>query len=183
MTFPSFSAGEVLRATDMNAVGMWRVGGGALSGTATNFVGCFTSDYTNYRIVIDSISLSGNGDISFQYLSGSTPNAATQYRMAFTGLKTSGTNTFTNNNGATSSYAGITIVGVTDVCAGLVMDVTSPQLNTRKSAFITASGIDGDFYTRTGVSVYATQAIFDGIRFFSTQNMGGTVSIYGYRKA
>jgi len=53
MTFPSFTSGEILRATDMNAVGLWlvksqTVGTGVSSVTVT---GAFSADYDNYRIV------------------------------------------------------------------------------------------------------------------------------------
>ena len=52
MSFPSFSAGEVLTAVDMNAVGLWlvktqAVGTGVSSVTVSN---AFSSTYDNYRV-------------------------------------------------------------------------------------------------------------------------------------
>jgi hypothetical protein len=53
MSYPSFSAGEVLNAADMNAVGLWLVksqtiGTGVSSVTVT---GAFSADYDNYKIL------------------------------------------------------------------------------------------------------------------------------------
>jgi 2-keto-3-deoxy-6-phosphogluconate aldolase len=68
MTFPSFSAGEILRATDMNAVGMWlvksqAVGTGVSSVTVT---GAFSADYDNYRIVYDGGTSNTNASLQLQ---------------------------------------------------------------------------------------------------------------------
>ena len=54
MTYPSFSAGEVFRAQDANAVGLWLVksqtiGTGVSSVTVTD---AFSADYDSYKIVI-----------------------------------------------------------------------------------------------------------------------------------
>lgn len=54
MTFPVFASGDILRAADMNAVGLWLVktqtiGNAVSSVTVTN---AFSSAYDNYQIVI-----------------------------------------------------------------------------------------------------------------------------------
>jgi hypothetical protein len=131
MTYPSFSAGEVLRAADMNAVGLWRVGGGALSGSAVNFVGCFTSDYTDYRIVIDSVSASSSIDVYWQMLDGTTPATTANYSWAMYGLTENNTATNTAVAGGGFGYTGLSTNLASNVLMGGSMDVYGPLLAQR----------------------------------------------------
>jgi hypothetical protein len=73
MTYPSFSAGEVLRAADMNAVGLWlvksqTVGTGVSSVTVT---GAFSADYENYKIIYSGGTQSADASHALR-LGGST---------------------------------------------------------------------------------------------------------------
>jgi hypothetical protein len=185
MPVPDFSPGEVLTAAAMDSIGMWRVGGGALSGTATDFVGCFTSTYTNYRIVVDSISLSGGADLLCRFLVGSTPETSSAYRYASVGLKSNGTNYPISNDNATFMYPGLYIAGVTDPIGSMTLDVLGPQLAQRSLVQSSIIGFESNIYTRTGMNSFGGGTQFNGIRFYtgSAVTMGGTVSIYGYRKA
>jgi hypothetical protein len=80
MTFPSFSSGEVLRAADMNAVGMWLIGSTTFTNTATPFInGCFTSDYQNYLVKVN-LTASASADVSFRMRFGTnTPDGGAVY--------------------------------------------------------------------------------------------------------
>ena len=54
MTYPVFATGDVLNASDMNAVGLWLVktqtiGSGVGSVAVT---GAFSADYDNYKIIV-----------------------------------------------------------------------------------------------------------------------------------
>jgi hypothetical protein len=74
MTFPSFSAGEILRATDMNAVGMWKI----TSYTATSNQGAFTinsafsADYDSYRLIWSGGVGVGSGSLSVTFGASNT---------------------------------------------------------------------------------------------------------------
>jgi hypothetical protein len=185
MTYPSFTAGEVLRAADMNAVGLWRVGGGALSGSTVNFAGCFTSDYTDYRIVIDSVSFSASSDLYWRLLSGTTPASSADYGWSVTGL--------TDASGGTSSAASAQTIGYTGassntaslIIAACSLDVYGPQLAQRTFVTSSAVGYASAFYHRTGMSYYNLTNAYNGIQFttLSANTFTGNVSIYGYRKA
>jgi hypothetical protein len=63
MSFPTFVSGDVLTATDMNAVGLWLVKtqtiGNAVSSVTVS--SAFTSDYENYLITISGGSNSVSG--------------------------------------------------------------------------------------------------------------------------
>ena len=68
MTFPVFASGDVLNASDMNAVGLWLVKtqtiGSAVS--SVQVTGAFSADYDNYLITITGGAGSANADMTFQ---------------------------------------------------------------------------------------------------------------------
>lgn len=85
MPVPVFSTGEVLTAAAMNAVGLWRVttctvtSAGGTAATASNGVvtvgtgntsvtvnNAFSADYARYRVTIDGVLGSLNGDMRIQ---------------------------------------------------------------------------------------------------------------------
>jgi hypothetical protein len=82
MTFPSFSAGEVLTATDMNAVGLWKVASGTLSltTTATNVTGVFSSTYKQYRLLLNVTAKSDTNRVDMRYIVGTTPQTTGYYQ-------------------------------------------------------------------------------------------------------
>ena len=68
MGFPTFASGDVLTATDMNAVGLWlvktqTVGTGVSSVTVT---GAFSSTYDNYLITMEGGTVSADSDINLK---------------------------------------------------------------------------------------------------------------------
>jgi hypothetical protein len=186
MPVPDFSPGEVLTASAMDKIGLWRVGGGTLSGTAVNFAGCFTSDYTDYRIVVDSLAFSAAGDMYYQYLNGTTPRTTANYYWAMTGLRI---DTVASNSASLSTTLGYTGMS-SNASGGLMlssgsMDIYAPTIARRTFLTSAAVGYASDFYHRHGMSGQNEDISFDGIRFFtnSAVTFTGTVSIYGYRKA
>ena len=94
MAIKTFTSGEVLTAADTNTYlansGLVYITGGSLSGTATQFVGCFTSTFTNYRILLEQGTLSAAGDFCFQYLKGTTAQNANNYEYAYARLTSGG---------------------------------------------------------------------------------------------
>jgi hypothetical protein len=187
MTFPVFVSGEVLRATDMNAVGLWRVGGGALSGTTTNFEGVFTSDFTNYLITLDNLQMSATADIYLRMLNGSSAANTADYFWAFLGLTDAGGNVNSQAASQTVGFIGFSQGSANNIAIGSSrIDVFSPALAARtffKCA--TVAYPSGNTATRDGVIRHNLTSSYNGIQFVtaSAATMGGNVSIYGYRKA
>ena len=178
MTFPTFSVGEVLRAQDMNAVGLWLVktqvvGTGVSSVTVT---GAFSSDYDNYRIVVSGGSMSVGTAIMLKL--GTT--ATSGYFGAFIHTPNFAGTTVTSagdNNTANFTYAG---GGGTDN-TGAVIDLMGP--NTAKSTRMTAGQIHygSTFGTYTGVDTSVTQHTSFVLTPFSGTMTGATIRVYGYR--
>lgn len=190
MAVKTFVASEVLTASDTNTYlansGLVYITSGSLSGSSTNFAGCFTSTYDNYRIVISSASISANGDIYWRGLVGTTPSTSSDYSFAFNGLLADGTSFNASNPAASVGYIGVSALGgVGGVVVGSAsLDVYGPKLSQRTFLTCVGMGYYSGFYGRSGMSHFNLTTSFDGIQFttLGTTTMTGTVTIYGYRK-
>jgi hypothetical protein len=177
MTFPVFSAGEVLRAQDMNAVGMWLVktvtiGTGVTSVPVTS---CFSSDYENYRIIIENQSTSGaashlmqlDGITGSTYLSGGSFGswglaAQTGFGPGFTTVWTLSANL---------------LAGTPTM---IQMDVMNPNAARRKTANNFAQAGNGHATFNHLCNSTGTATGFTISKSGDTMT-GGTIRVYGYR--
>jgi len=185
MPVPVFAVGEVLTAANMNQVGLWKIASGPLSGTATNFAGCFPTDYTNFRIVVDQITLSAApADLYWQLLSGTTAHTA-NYRWAFLGINAGGTSqNATQNSSQSEGFTGVSINSFAGAAVGsFTMDVFNPNVAERTYCHTSAIGVETSTTVRYGSSHNVSQTAYDGIRFLtnSATTVTGNVTIYGYR--
>jgi hypothetical protein len=82
MTYPNFVAGDILRAQDMNAVAGWKVASGTLSltTTPTNVTGVFSSEYKNYRLLLNVTNKSGTIRVDMKYIVGTTATSTAYYQ-------------------------------------------------------------------------------------------------------
>lgn len=185
-TPPTFVTGQVLTAAQMNAVGLWRITSATLSTSTTQIVGCFTSDFDNYRIVLSSVQTSANADIYFQFLNNTTPATGSDYTFAYLGWRADGVALNANNGGTSLGYTGISQNGVPNTPLGNAsMDIYSPFLNQRTFVTSSAIGYVVNWYSRIGQSHNNLVTSFNGIQFMTAgaPTMGGIVTVYGYRKA
>ncbi len=176
MTYPVFATGDVLNASDMNAVGLWLVktqtiGSGVSSVTVT---GAFSADYDNYKIVIYTNSQGGSGSLLMSLNNSTTNNYYTVGQ--YWGW---GTATPTNYASAAVNYWVLSANGSTGQATGLEIEVTAPFLTLPTYMASTASTGGGS-------------AIFNGVIGLTTSNTGftlshptsisgGTIKVYGYR--
>jgi hypothetical protein len=174
MSYPVFATGDVLNASDMNAVGLWlvktqTVGSGVSSVTVT---GAFSADYDNYKIVYSAgvasapvgISLKLGASTTGYYIGG-------QYVVYTTGAVA----TFVSNNGAAWSFVGEASTGMTAINC----DICSPFL----SKFTT---IWGAYSGTVGGSVSGYHGVATSYSDFTLSTSGatltgGTIRVYGYR--
>ena len=155
---------------------------GALSGTTRDFVGCFTSNFTNYRITIDGFVPNTTADLFFRMLTGSTPSANNSYFWSIGGFLINGTALNAFSQGSTRGFTGLTVA--TNNEGWCELEIFTPQVSGRKTAMLhQSSGFDSTYFSRSGMTVYNDSSSFDGIRFLtdSAATMSGTVRIYGYR--
>jgi hypothetical protein len=143
---------------------------------------CFSSTYTNYRIMIDAVGTTA------------TPTAG-QIRMRSAGTDASGGFYFhsgyysTQAGGVTGFYAGsaaqMDIFALADTVSTASLDIFRPNVAayTSITGNVVAPGSStANFLTRHGWHYQATS--YDGISFFTASGtMTGTVRIYGYRNS
>ena len=193
MAIKTFSDGNSLPASDINTYltnsGLVYVAGGALSSTATNFQGCFTSAYANYRIVIGGFGSSIVGYLAFQMLNGATPETGANYFTAMTGIKSSGVASSIPLAGGTSGYLGYNYsAGSTLRYSSCSFDINGPNVAQITQLLGTTQGLDlanGTFNAWSGSTVHQLSVAYDGLRIINQSGgtIAGDVRIYGYRQA
>jgi hypothetical protein len=179
MTFPSFTSGEVLRAADMNAVGLWLVktvtiGAGVTSVPVT---GAFSADYDNYLVTLTGTQGSTTADLSLQLGATNTgyfgniiysiPSSTTVFCLGV-------------NNGVSIPYiAGLDPVGQT--AATININAPFATRNTAVTCPYTGGGTNRAFGNFSGfVNNALSYTAFTLLAGAGTMT-GGTIRVYGYR--
>jgi len=177
MTYPTFTNGQVLPASDLNAIGLWlvksqAVGSGVSSVTVT---GAFSADYDNYRIIY-------SGGVS----SAAVTNLALKLGASATGYYSStfyaavGSATVSNagvNNGGSWTYGGL----ATTTSTSMDFDLMNPFL-AKTTVFANGTYTDTTtFGTTNGVHSVATSYADFTVTPGSGTLTGGTIRVYGYR--
>ena len=179
MGFPSFNAGEVLTAADMNAVGLWLVKTQAIVGSPSSVAvtSAFSANYENYLIQIAGVQGSATGDIGMQF----TGQTTQYYGNIIYGIPTStGVFNININNGSSFSLVGsVDAVGKT----AANMTVIAPFLS--QNTFLTADYMGGGSNRAYGkfngfVNITSSYTGFSIIASAGTLT-GGTIRVYGYR--
>jgi len=174
-TPPVFSAGAVLTAAQMNAVGMWKISSQTFSAaSAVTFDNVFTSDYRHYRIVVDAIHSSTWTTVWYRLRSGGADNTASNYwyRTAYFNAAWA----FDNASATDKALFMLT----TTAYNGVAQDIFLPQIAQRTS-FSGTQYDHNDPTTRIIGSGYSTTTQFDGIKLYpNAGTITGTATIYGY---
>jgi len=175
MTYPVFTNGTVLPASDLNAIGLWLVKSQSLNtGTTTvSITSAFSADYDSYKIIIDGGTLSGLSAVGL-YLTGAT----SAYYGALMYTNTTGAYaSLVANNSASCTYAG---VGNTNYIA-LNMEIHEPFKAT-PTRFAGQYCSQTDFGNSNYFHNVATS--YTGFTISAATNFtAGTVYVYGYKKA
>ena len=176
MTFPSFSAGEILRATDMNAVGLWlvksqTVGAGVSSVTVSN---AFNASYDAYRILYTGGTVTSNGSISMAF-NGSP--AGWYGNIVYANFLGGAPLSIGMNNTSAVTFAGGGSAGFAQVLA----DVQNPFL--AQPSWVSANYTDLANAGRT-TGYHAVSTSYTGFILTAASGTisGGTIYVYGYQK-
>jgi|688.fasta_scaffold219448_1 hypothetical protein len=182
MTYPTFNAGQILTAAEMNAVGLWLVKTQAIGGVAVPSVtvsSAFSSDYEDYLITVTGSSVSAN-----------QPNLLIRVGATASGYFYGGTYV---------GYTSATVTGdATTTGTGFVMGAcgngtagggTTHMAVTVRQPFITQATM----FNAANASV-AWSSVYNGVMNNGTSYTaftilpssgtltGGTIRVYGYRK-
>ena len=181
MTYPVFASGDVLNASDMNAVGLWLVASTTFSASSgVEMSNCFSSTYDNYEVHLTYYG-SAATNTSCQLMTGTNTKdgSATYNRYGFywlAGLTSfdaaSQVQFFVANHGTTAgSYSNAQSTFFRP-------NVASVKTEVRHRAY---SG-DSNLTVYLDETTTATTA-YTGLYLFPTSgNITGTITIYGYRK-
>ena len=184
MAIKTFTTGEVLTASDTNTylanAGLVYISsttiGSAVSSVVVN--SAFNSDYENYKIIINGGSATATVNLGLQ-LGASTTGYYSM--MAYAGYSGGSVGSFTDNNAARFTRAGVSSVN----SSFLNLELSSPNLAKVTSMF--GSMIYADSTQGTGLvsgfhNVATAYTSFTIIPASGTLT-GGTITVYGYRKA
>jgi hypothetical protein len=180
-TPPTFSAGAVLTAAQMNKIGLYLVT--TVTPTPSTVLAiddCFTSDYSNYTIIVTPVALASTGDINLRLRSGGSPNNANYY-MANLFVENTSVSALAENN--TGSWRVMNIGTTTTTINSLKFDLYGPAVvaNTRYQMNSEAwSGTTIRY--RSGVGFHDSGNAFDGFELVASSNITATISVYGYNK-
>jgi hypothetical protein len=182
MTSPVFASGDVLNASDMNAVGLWLVKTVTVSSATEILVDdCFSADYDNYRVVFAATGGSTTQVLYYQNRSGGS-NAATNYETAHIGYRP--TNAASN---VASSVVGTTfwflIGNGTSTFARATFDVLQPNKAAPTTFIGSGFGVDGTSTYGNHLSGQHTLSnAYTGFRVYaSSGTFSATCRVYGYR--
>jgi len=174
-TPPVFSAGAVLTAAQMNAVGLWLVKTDTItSGATKEITDAFTSDFVNYRVVISKCASAAQANMFFRFGTVTTGYFGTYYYDKFDGTNTG---TVRKNNGGELQIAISDNVSGT----GISFDVYQPQATSDQKS-ISGTSYSGGFSGWFGGTLNSSTA-----RTSFTLGVAGStftscnVYVYGYR--
>jgi len=180
MAIKTFSAGAVLTASDTNIYlansGLVYVTHVTVSGTPSTLTvpNCFNSTYDNYRVVFDQITFSAGG---FNYLFQVGGNNTLYYGVSNYDSSGAGSGRVVSNNGS-ALYAGVQDGAST----GGTFDFTNPYL--AKSTIISGLSMGANYGTWTvGQHASAVSCTSLSLVAGSGNITGGSIYVYGYRKA
>lgn len=182
MSYPSFNSGDVLTATDMNAVGLWKITSVTMTNASTTISNCFTSDFTNYRVNINFTATSANQFIALQFASGGTPDASLNYKYAFQTTTAGGVASSLASNGNTGVILGYT--GTASPNGSSVLEIFQPQVSGRTYGSQQRYEYDSaTFNSRQGMFVLDKVASYDGLTIVTGgSNVTAEITVFGYRK-
>jgi hypothetical protein len=186
MTYPSFSVGEVLRAQDMNAVGLWEVATVTFSASSSVVVdGVFSSDWNDYRVIVRATGTS-TGFSAIQFRNGSGNITGLFYRGQ--GVRGYGSSVDAINDYNLSSYPAFMLTYGTSTSQTITTsDIMAPFSASLPTVATYQNFCDNNAssvgYTSNGGYMYAATGSVTGFRLVpSAGTITGSLSVYGYNK-
>ena len=180
MSYPVFASGDVLNASDMNAVGLWliktqTVGNGVSSVTVT---GAFSSTYDHYRIIYAGGAASTISSIALQF----GPSSVSGFNANYNSVLLYGA--YAGGAAAVLASANATqfvYAGEGDATTNyVVLDVLNPNnaKNTQITGVLAGQNVMGSIGgIQKNNGQYTQFTLTPGAGTLT----GGTIRVYGYR--
>jgi hypothetical protein len=182
MSFPVFASGDVLNASDMNAVGLWKVTTATASSQATLSIdNCFSSNYDNYRIVFSMTAVSANVNFYWRLRVGGVDSTASYYWSANN----------VNNGGTSTTNAGnnVSLVNPSFLSSSTPRGMTTIDLTLPNESVATVFNFIDNYndtvaqQVRQGGGIHLVNTAYDGITIgvAGGATFSGIARVYGYR--
>ena len=150
--------------------------------TSISLNSVFSSSYRHYRLVLDTPTVSANGNVFIRFRNGTTDDTTGVYYQYWTMKRLNGT-TQDNTGGPSTGYSLYGFITNTNVYYAWTGDIMSPNISTTQS-IVQGRGFGQDATTTYAVDstvLFNTTRSFDGITIYTGgPQMTGTVKILGY---
>jgi hypothetical protein len=191
-TPPDFTAGQVLTAAQMNAVGLWKmnptsvssgssiIGNGTVEFTSAATIslnGIFTDDFRNYVININQTAVSGSGFYRFRFRASGSDNTSSTYNF-YIARRSSLDGGIVQSFNRTQNIADI---GNSNVGANqaTTLRIFSPKLAEPTHGL--TEYVDSAANYGAGAFMFTGSTAFDGCSIiFTGTNITGELTVYGY---
>lgn len=184
MTYPVFATGDVLPASDMNAIGLWKV----TTATATNqstlsINNCFTNNFDNYRIIFMLTAVSANVNFYWRLRASGTDSTAGYY---WGGLRvgTLGTSSVNANSPRPGAEVNPSFLSSAIPQGTSTIELSRPNESVNTPfTFVENFNDTTDQQIRSGGGIHLVASAYDGITFgvAGGATMSGIVRVYGWR--
>lgn len=185
-TPPDFTTGQVLTAAQMNAVGLWEISTNTLNAVTNNISNVFSSDYDAYKVVISDLSnaTTTTREVNLRFRSSSGDDSTSNYFVG-TILQYGGSafnDASSGNNRFTLAFIGS---GANNGGSG-TFDIINPNLAKATTIYGNLTAYQPNvaaYVMRTHAGGINTNTVYTGFSIIgTTDNLSGTVRVYGYRK-
>jgi hypothetical protein len=179
MSFPSFTTGEVLTASDMNAVGLWLIKTASFSGaTSHEITSVFSADYDNYRIYVNNLQIAtGGSNTVFMRMGTGGAISNTQYYLGGSFTSYAAVQGALNLNNATSGWYTINAANTADSS----FEMTLYRPNIAEATSFTCQGVEGlNSAWQTG-GIHNVNTAYTGFTLSALANISGTYYVYGLK--
>ena len=181
MTFPVFASGDVLNASDMNAVGLWLVNTTTFSAVSSqSFNNVFSSNYTNYMVTANIQTSVSNTLVNFRMRVGGSDNSTANSYLR----QSINQNSTTITGAAVTSDLGLFSLFDDELDGGSAIAYFFQPFETKATKFISdGNDTNGGVFQRRIVVAHNQTVSYDGFSLIpASGTMTGSVSVYGLRK-
>ena len=155
---------------------------GNISGASTSVDNCFSSTYTNYKIVLNELVVAAGSRIRMRLRVASADNTTNNYSFVVGGIDTTSSTYSVNLASQNGNYFGFTTDATNANGVSTSFDILNPFAT--KATHYGPAAVWQTETVRGDISqgVFKASTSFDGVTFFPTptDTMTGTYKIYGY---
>ena len=147
--------------------------------TQHNLTNVFSTTYDHYVVKFSNLNCSG-GALNMRYGTSGTPDTGSNYSNNGYYLDVNQI----NQSGDRFNQSSHSLVGNTSADMGLFLDISSPFLTVKTTYVANNNSLGGAVsITNFRIGVLNTATSYTDLVLFSTVDISGTISIYGYAKS